>query len=555
MNKNNQNIKYILILLLATLVLYSPMINKFYIGHDTTFHLTNMNMFLDKLQTFTFFSYKIFGTGVAGNLGYGTFIFYPSFSYLLTAYIGNILYILKTPEEMSITLSLSIIAFLSSLSIFYSANKLYKDKMISTLGGITYISSIYFLCNTYVRGALAESLTFIFIPIVFSALYELFNGNTKKFYLLFVIGYTGMINSHLVISVYLTTLIIIIFIINYKKVFKLKYIKPLLISSLIVLLISSPYLVPLVEHKIKGNYVVFDKESMYSIYELKYHVSHLYDYLYMGNKTENGIRVYINYITLICLIIVIYNKKSIIKTKEKEIYRNLLIFLLASIFLTSSLFPWEIIPKFFYNIQFPWRIFTFVSFAISLLSCLVIRIIPNKGEKIIVPIIIILTLLLSLNSLDNIKDYSEEVPYYFNNDLGHQVEYLPVNTRDNYEYFESRSNTIEIIEGNAKIKEILNDTPYLEANIDLEGEKVTLELPRLYYLGYRIKLIDKNNNKINLNYYENEKGFMEVTIPKSGTMIVKYKGTKLGNISFIISIIVILLFPLIINNCHKEKTR
>ena len=113
-------------------------------------------------------------------------------------------------------------------------------------------------------------LTFIFIPLIFLGLYELFWGDEKKFLPLFTIGYIGMINSHLVLSVYLTITIIIIFLCFLEEILKKEKIKKLLLASIVILLISSPYLVPLLEHKMFGNYVVFEPNSMYSIDSIKF---------------------------------------------------------------------------------------------------------------------------------------------------------------------------------------------------------------------------------------------------------------------------------------------
>jgi hypothetical protein len=188
----------------------------------------------------------------------------------------------------------------------------------------------------------------------------------------------------------------------------------------------------------------------------------------------------------------------------------------------------------------------------SLISSVIIRIIPPEKGKILLPIMVILTLIISINSLDNVKYYSDEVHSYFKNDLGHQSEYLPVNTRNNYYYFENRSNTIEIVEGKANIEEISNNTPSLKAIIELETEEVTLELPRIYYLGYKIQLIEDNNKKIDLKYYENENGFITINVPQNGTLVVKYRGTILDNIAHIISIMTTILFIIIVNKNNKK---
>ena len=51
----------------------------------------------------------------------------------------------------------------------------------------------------------------------------------------------------------------------------------------------------------------------------------------------------------------------------------------------------------------------------------------------------------------------------------------------------------------------------------------------------------------NINYYENENGFIEFEIDKSGTITVSYSGTFLYNIAKIVSVVSIVAFVIILN--------
>ena len=50
-----------------------------------------------------------------------------------------------------------------------------------------------------------------------------------------------------------------------------------------------------------------------------------------------------------------------------------------------------------------------------------------------------------------------------------------------------------------------------------------------------------------IKYYENENGFIEFEINKSGTITICYSGTFLYNIARIISIVSIIVFVIILN--------
>ena len=83
---------------------------------------------------------------------------------------------------------------------------------------------------------------------------------------------------------------------------------------------------------------------------------------------------------------------------------------------------------------------------------------------------------------------------------------------------------------------VINKTPVLIFDIETEGAKI--ELPRLYYLGYDIKLNSKQ-----LSYKENKNGFIELYVKESGTITVKYAGTtgyKVALALFVGSVIIII---------------
>ena len=61
-------------------------------------------------------------------------------------------------------------------------------------------------------------------------------------------------------------------------------------------------------------------------------------------------------------------------------------------------------------------------------------------------------------------------------------------------------------------------------------------------MGYEIKLKTSDGNEEKIDYYENENGFMEFGINKSGIIIIDYKGTTLNKIANIISILMIIIY-------------
>jgi len=90
-----------------------------------------------------------------------------------------------------------------------------------------------------------------------------------------------------------------------------------------------------------------------------------------------------------------------------------------------------------------------------------------------------------------------------------------------------------------------------EATINAK-EKLTLELPRLYYLGYNI-ILENENTITNIDYYENENGFVEIETNGAGTLKVKYEKTSLERRGQIISLVSVIMYLSLIVYLHKRK--
>lgn len=74
---------------------------------------------------------------------------------------------------------------LSGFFIYKLMLGLTKNSNTSLLAGVIYLTFPYHLTDWYIRNALGEFISFIFIPLVFLGLYNLFNTEEKHYYLTF----------------------------------------------------------------------------------------------------------------------------------------------------------------------------------------------------------------------------------------------------------------------------------------------------------------------------------------------------------------------------------
>ena len=551
--KLNKN--YIIIILIAVSI-FIPYIKSGIIrGDDYICHIANL-FSIDKyisLKDFNLLPSKI-NPVMANNMGYGNAIFYPQLSYWGTILIHLIIKRLGFTLISSIKVFEFITVILSGIMMYKMMETVFKNPKVALTSAIIYMCSPYFLNDVFLRMAYTEMMIFIFIPIIFIAIYHLFNKEYNKFIKYFVIGYCGMILSHLVITVFFTIILLIILLINIKQLLNKEAILSIIISGILILGITAPFTVPMIEHKINGEYIVFQPEGMANIQKIHSHRLNLEELFLSTSKKKPK---YVSTITLILAAITIINYKNLKKDKiSNRIFVATIILTLISIIMTLKIINWNYMPKLLWNIQFPWRMCTFISFGFSVIAGISMFSFENKEVQKILLILICVILLTDVSRITHLKNINKsevikakDVSSLENKACGARREYLPLKAKENIEYLKSRNNDILIKKGKIETIEILeNKTPYLKFKVNINNmDKATLEIPRLYYLGYSVNLQTEDGDIKKINYYENDNGFIEFEIDKSGTITVCYSGTFLYNIARIISIVSIIVFVIILN--------
>lgn len=555
--------RYIIILIITAIIFMPYMSNEFIKGDDYICHASNI---------YAMEKYITDGVGniipskirpvMAHNMGYGNGIFYPQFSYCITTFI----YLIIKPLGGTIIASMKIFEFLivllSGIFMYKFMVKVFGEEDIAVTSSIIYICAPYFISDVFHRIAYAEISIFLFLPIVMTSIKYVLDKKYKKFIIYFVIGYTGMICSHLVMTLFFTILVLIVFIINIKKLLNKKTILSFMLASIIIIGITSSFICPMLEHKIRGNYVVFQDESMTNPEKLMANALNIQDII--NKNPDRSVTVYISIIVLIFLIITFCNKNKILEKydeNKRKMFWSTVIFTIFAFFMSSKFINWMIVPKILWPIQFPWRMCAFITFGTSVIAGFAINEFKGQTKRIVFVVLCLICLIDASYSISKDKTkIMEDVSYgevasIRNRAMGGQKEYLPVNAFNNIEYLMERKQTIVIKNGKGEAKTIRNKTPYLQFSLNLEGnENVTVEIPRIFYFGYKIKLKDTYGNVKELNYYENENGLIEFIVTKTGEIEVSYEGTNINKVANIISIITIFVFIIYIIKSENQIT-
>ena len=138
-------------------------------------------------------------------------------------------------------------------------------------------------------------------------------------------------------------------------------------------------------------------------------------------------------------------------------------------------------------------------------------------------------------------------------------EYLSSKAYNNLDYIKTRENRVYVLSGEANIRNEVKNGTNMVFNVSEVEENTVLELPYIYYLGYNIEVrIDGQITK--LEEFESDNGFVAINLGNitEGEIIVKYTGTTLMQISYIVSIVtffvlVICLIVITVKNYKKHK--
>lgn len=139
--------------------------------------------FSDKVSSFYFHGF-----------GYAIGMFYPSI-FLLPAAVMRLLDI---PVLLTYKVYLLLLSAASFGSFYYVSKKILMNKGISLVLATLYMCSHYRIVDFAFRGALGETLAFIFAPFVFLGLYGIFYSKKYSYWIYVTLGMSGLLYAHLI---------------------------------------------------------------------------------------------------------------------------------------------------------------------------------------------------------------------------------------------------------------------------------------------------------------------------------------------------------------------
>ena len=549
--KNNK-ICILIIFMVSILIMLFDTHNGYIKGHDTDFHVSNISAIVDQLSWDNVTVQEPLKY-IANNFGYGTRFFYPPIPHLLAAYIVKLLSIFHIN---SITLGMRITQwitfFASGITFFFLAQKIFKNKKIATILALFYMTAPYHLSEIFIRDSFSEMFIPVAIPLIILGLLYLVEKDYKKFFLLFVGGYTLAIYSHIAMTVYFTLMLLAtFFVVYFKEIFTKKHILYLSLASICILLLTASFWMPMMEIKLLGSYGVFMPYFMTGKGDLRFSAISILEIFKIKPYDYNNVRFHLQMMVIILFFASIF---FLFKNKlwKEKVWRFFLAFTILAMIMITSLFPWYYTPDLLQTLQFPWRLALYIAFGAIVITGIILKKFENKKHfNKICFVLIALTIFGAYYYTGHLDETVVDLNNInYTRGVGNQAEYLPENTLNHRDYYENRTNDIIIESGTADITITLNDVPDLIFEVET-NETITIELPRLYYMGYTLEV-----NGQDVELVESENGFLQATISESGTYTLTYEKTIVMKIANFLSLGTFIILMIVIVFCsirNKKK--
>lgn len=499
------------------------------------------------------------------DLGYG--YGYPIFNFYapLAYYIGAKFMFFGVSALASTKLMIGLGIFLSGVTMYLLAREFWGEYG-GIISGVLYIYAPFHAVDIYVRGDIAESWAYAFIPLVFYALFKLYESINKDTFkktnqnqtwiwvCLASVSFAGLILSHNLSAMMATPGIIIfssilyIFSIKSKKVSKSYY---LLLAILIGLLLSAFYWVPVFPELSYTNVLsVVGGGSDYKDHFVC--LSQLWSSPWgFGGSAPgciDGMSFKIGKLHILLSLLSIPSVFILIKKNKTKGF--LVVFFAVSFLFTlflmikESKFLWDLITQMAF-FQFPWRFLLIVSFYISFLGG-AINYFSFKSLKFLKRGILSIVILSIVFMNYSLFKPQEMLMVDSNHYIDRQIlnwktskisdEYMPKGFAiPKSQEFVPKSRISE--NKNIIVNNVVDKTQFISFDVEVK-EKTKLEMNLAYFPGWHV-FLDDQEQKIHA-----EKTIV-INIPKGEhKALVKYIQTpveKIGNLLSVTGVMALLL--------------
>ncbi|MDO4288593.1 MAG: hypothetical protein Q4C55_05340 [Eubacterium sp.] len=517
-------------LMAAVLVFCGPMLFTagLPLGNDLSFHLSRVTALKEALDAGVFLP-GVYSDYFSG-LGYGSGLFYPD----IFLYMPVLLMYLGFSTIAAYKIYLIILTAAMAWAMYFSVRWLGFSKNAALFSALIYLFASFHTTDVYVRSSLGEIQAFVFLPLTAAGFADVLWGQGRRPGPL-ILGASGLILSH-VLTAAVTALLLGILALAFIKGWLSEpwRLKTLGVAALFIFLMTAFFTLPMLEqmalNPIWGDQGLNGAISDWAV-PLNQLILAVPRLLGASGVLPAGIGLGLFFCGVLGLLQ---------KNRRLRLCTGLG---MALLFMSSELFPWEVLGDWLQTLQFPWRLYIFVTLCFALAAGPALEgMFDKRKTRWILGGALMAAMLLSF-SVQSAFVYANyqgvtENPYPT---FPAGCEYLP----ENMDYSALVSKAATAGEG-------LQRQDYNTYHFTLTTPRQ--ELPLVYYPGYRAEMaVTQEDGSVRYQaaaLKASETGFTLVDSEGTGEIVVTYCGTALARGSRYLSLGGILLFFIYL---HRRK--
>ncbi len=373
------------------------------------------------------------------------------------SYLGGVINMLLNDPVLSFTMVTFLGVVFSSI-FYYIFLRLYSSPLVAFTGAFVFSLAPYRIINIFIRGAIPETFSAIFPPLILISLFFLIKRNDRHAFFLLIFSFFGLLITHPMMVVVYSFLLFyyflyLLFPFNLRKVVTNTVIVGA--GAVLALGMASYYLLPLLlETKYfyygseESHLVLYQFMNIHNFFDSSWYYFTQSEIFTRGHVIKAGLPETVIFLSGVIVAIILRIQKGL-RTPPTILEYIIVTGAVVIFFMTSfsnifySLFP------ILGNIQFPWRFFSAFLFLPPFLVVLFLK--RTKFQLFFIVVIIIFFSLIRFPQLYG-KNYAhyENSQYYFTTQNLHSTSLNTIWTGET-ESYPIKKEKAEIISGNGTI--------------------------------------------------------------------------------------------------------
>lgn len=484
--------------------------------------------------------------------GYAVSLFYGD----LFLSIPAVLYLAGFPISYCYNFFLFLVHLASAVICYICCRKITGNRLASFACAVVYVLNPYALTGTYYRNALGETQAVAFYPLIVYGILMILTQDTdsrtfKRAWIPAVIGFTGIIESHMLSCVICAEFLALALLIGIRKVFQKKRFLMLVKTAVWTLLLNAWFIVPLlmsyhnldINQPYKNALRIQDTgaliRDLFSWSWGSTNVSGLSELAYSAEIYSVGAACGI--VFLMFLFVFIRDRSSSGKHVIPGCAMTVWVLMLLALFMSTQYFPWDNIcdllgshAMLIVNVQFVTRYMTAAIAMLPFVMCYTLLAVKAYWKEIAMRgTAVLLALVAFLNTYPEMRKMTTQhmydigkfgrtdmnmAEYVYNKDVEYTADdFMEHKVDPQYDYIPGQINTGDGVSAGDYTQEKLTATVTCENTSDTDS---WMELPLMYYEQYQAE--DEDGNALDVE--PGDINVVRVIVPAGfkGTITVRF---------------------------------